>query len=515
MSIDERIPTDVLEPVDTTVRDVNVAIVGTGFSGLGMAIRLLHDGEADFLVFERADSIGGTWRDNSYPGCACDVVANLYSFDFAPNKRWKSNFGTRDELVSYLSECSARFGVDPYIRFDHEVRSAHWDEVVQRWRIETSQGTYTARVFISAMGYLSDPNIPDLPGLATFQGPTFHSSRWNHDVDLEGKRVAVIGTGASAIQFVPAIQPIVGRLDLYQRTPPWVAHKPEKANTGVGGWMLRHLPGYQRFRRNFNKWGREILIVFMSHPKLMGKVQKMASDHLERHVTDPVLREKLRPDYVIGCKRMLFSNTYYQAITRPSVDVITSGIREVRADAIVTEDGTVHPADVIVFGTGFRATNRPAAQRIWGRDGQRLADAWRDGMSAYLGTAVSGFPNLFLLLGPNTALGHSSMTLMSEAQINYVGDFVRKLRRQHLGSVDVKVEVQQSFVDRVQGYARKTVWNTGGCSSWYLDANGNNTTMWPTFTWRFRKMTRVFELDDYEVRPRVEVTAGADTTSKT
>lgn len=489
MSLDQYVhvpevaPPPTATPSASKVRDLTVAIVGTGFSGLGMAVRLLHDGETDFLVFERATSVGGTWRDNTYPGCACDVAANLYSFSFAPNRNWKNTFGTRAELYAYLNDVSVRFGVESHIRFDNELLSAKWDDVIQRWRIETSQGSYTARVLVSGMGYLSDPNIPALPGLESFQGTTFHSQQWDHDYDLTGKRVAVIGTGASAIQFVPEIQPVVGQLDLYQRSAPWIGHKPDKVNKGLPGFLLRHAPGYQTFRRGFNKWGREFLAFTMGHPKIMAKMQeKLAVKHLDEHVKDPAMRAKLTPDYIMGCKRLLFSNSYYQAVIRPSVDVVTDGIREIRADSIVTEDGTVRPTDAIIFGTGFKATKRPAAQNIWGLGGVKLADAWADGQTAYVGTTVSGFPNLFLILGPNTTLAHSAMTLMSEAQIGYAGDFVGKMKRQGIGSADVKPEVQTAYNAKVQAMAKGSVWNAGGCASWYLDAKGNNTSIWPTFT---------------------------------
>jgi cation diffusion facilitator CzcD-associated flavoprotein CzcO len=506
MSIDIY-PSGPAVPADATTRDLNVAIVGTGFSGLGMAIQLIHDGETNFLVFERADTVGGTWRDNTYPGCACDVVANLYSFSFAPNPNWNSTFGDRSELFDYLKDCSRRFGVDPYIRFRHEVLGARWDDTAHRWHIETSGGPYTARVLVSAMGYLSDPKIPALPGLETFAGHSFHSSRWDHDLDLNGKRVAVIGTGASAVQFVPQIQPLVGQLDLYQRTPAWVAHKPDEPNDGLSGWMLRHVSGYQRFRRGFNMWGREALAFAMRRPAIMSKLQKkLASSYLEDNVKDPVLRERLRPNYVMGCKRLLFSNNFYPAVTKPSVDIVTTGIREVRSDGIVTDDGTYRPADVLIFATGFNATDRPAAYWIRGRQGQTLSEAWRGGQSAYLGTAVPGFPNFFMILGPNTTLGHSSMTLMSEAQIGYIGDFARRMRHQPIGAVDVKPEALTAFNETVQTWLKGSVWNAGGCSSWYKDARGHNTTIWPTFTWRFRRLTRSFRLSDYDVQAPARVT---------
>jgi cation diffusion facilitator CzcD-associated flavoprotein CzcO len=394
---------------------VKVAIVGTGFSGLGMAIRLLKSGMDDFVLFERAHEVGGTWRDNTYPGANCDVMALLYCYSFAQRSDWIKTFGTQQELYDYLRECADRFGVRPHVRFGHEVVAARWNETVQRWHIETSQGDYTANVLVTATGYLSDPAIPNLPGLADFQGEMFHSSRWNHDFDLTGKRVAVIGTGASAIQFVPAIQPQVGHLDLYQRTPPWVGPKPDKPNKGLHRFALRYVPGYRAFRRGFNKWGREILAaVLFAKPQVAQKtVQGMPAKHLAKSVPDPELRARLTPNYTAGCKRLLFSNTWYPAIQQPNVEVVSTGIDRVGPNYIVDVDGNQREIDAIILGTGFLATERPIAKRIWGKGGAKLADVWDEGgMAAYRGTTVAGFPNLFMLLGPNTTLGHSSMTLM-------------------------------------------------------------------------------------------------------
>jgi cation diffusion facilitator CzcD-associated flavoprotein CzcO len=478
-------------------RDVHVAIIGSGFSGLGLAIRLRQEGFEDLAVFERADEVGGTWRDNTYPGCSCDVYANLYCFSFAPNPHWKTTFGKQPELLGYLRDCAERFGVRDHICFGHEVVAARWDEDAARWQLTTSGGHYTARVLVTATGYLSEPAIPSIPGLETFAGEMFHSSRWNHDVDLHGRRVAVIGTGASAIQFVPAIQPEVGRLDLYQRTPPWVGPKHDKPMPP----RVARSPRYQRFRRNFNKWGREVLVFAMNRPRLMRKMNKMASDHLEKSVADPAFRARLTPDFIMGCKRVLFSDTYYPALQQPNVDLVTDGIREVRPHSVVSNDGTERVVDAIVLGTGFLATARPFAQRVWGRSGLRLADAWSDGMTAYRGTTVAGFPNMFMMLGPGTTSPHTSMTIMLEAQVDYVLDAVRTMADEGVGTVEVRSSVQDAYNERLQAQFAGTVWTNGGCNSWYLDANGRNTTLWPTFSWRFRRITKRFDLGSYEVTP--------------
>ena len=481
------------------IRHLRVAVVGSGFSGLGMAIRLLQEGIDDFLVFERADEVGGTWRDNTYPGCACDVMAHLYSFSFAQNPHWKTTFGSQAELFDYLRACADRFGVRPYLRFGHDVLAARWDERTRRWHIETTHGDYTARVLVTGTGYLSEPSIPALPGLETFQGTVFHSSRWNHDHDLSGDRVAVIGTGASAIQLVPEIQPEVSRLDLYQRTPPWVGPKHDKPNRALQSWLLRTVPGYQNLRRHWNMWGREVLAFAMARPKVMLKMQQMASKNLAQGVTDPQLRARLTPDYIMGCKRILFSNTYYPALCQPNVEVVTDGIDHIRPSSIVAADGREREIDTIILATGFRATDRPVAQRVWGRDGVKLGDVWRDGMSAYLGTTVAGFPNMFMLLGPNTTLAHSSQVVMIEAQIAHVLDALKHMEKRGLASVEVRPEAQAAFTERVDSHLDGSVWNTGGCRSWYLDGNGRNTSIWPTYTWRFRRQVTRFDVTSYQL----------------
>ncbi|MGW7575764.1 flavin-containing monooxygenase [Streptomyces sp. NPDC054765] len=480
-------------------RDLRVAVIGSGFSGLGTAIRLQQQGIDDFLVFERADEVGGTWRDNTYPGCACDVMSHLYSFSFARNPRWKSTFGKQAELQKYLRDCADRFGVRSKIRFRHELASARWDDRRKRWLLSTTGGDYTARVLVTGTGYLSEPVVPDTPGLADFQGEVFHSARWRHDYDLTGKRVAVVGTGASAIQFVPAIQPQVGHLDLYQRTPPWIGPKNDKANSALQTWMLTSVPGYQRFRRDVNMWGREVLAFVMARPAVASKMQKMASDHLLKSVPDSELRARLTPDYVLACKRLLFSNTYYPAIQQPNVEIVTSGISKITADAVVGQDGTERPVDAIILGTGFEAVRRPVARRITGREGRTLAEVWDEGMSAHRGTTVAGFPNLFMLLGPNTTLGHSSQVVMIEAQIAYLLDALRKMEQRRLASVEVRPEAQRAWNAELDERLEGTVWNAGNCRSWYLDESGRNPSIWPTYTWRFRRATRSFSLAEHQL----------------
>ncbi|MFE0776002.1 flavin-containing monooxygenase [Streptomyces sp. NPDC058861] len=481
--------------------NVRVAVIGSGFGGLGAAVRLRREGITDFVVLERADSVGGTWRDNSYPGCACDVPSHLYSFSFAPNPDWPRTFSGQRHIRAYLEHVTDTFGIRPHLRLNHEVLRMEWDADALRWEIETSAGSFTAEVVVSATGPLSDPKIPDIPGLSDFPGKVFHSARWDHDHDLTGQRVAVIGTGASAIQIVPAIQPRVRRLTLFQRTPPWVMPRMDRNITGVERRLHRALPVTATLRRGL-LWGiRELQVgAFTKHPGELGLVEKLARANIARAVKDPVLRAKLTPSYRIGCKRILLSNAYYPAVARPNVDVVASGLREVRGSTLVGADGSETEADVIVFGTGFHVTDMPIAERVFGADGHSLADAWKDGMESLRGATAAGFPNWMTIIGPNTGLGNSSMILMIESQLNYMADYLCQLNV--LGgraALAVRPSAVHSWNRKVQARMERTVWKSGGCESWYLDANGRNTTLWPGTTGEFRRETRQVDLSEYEV----------------
>jgi cation diffusion facilitator CzcD-associated flavoprotein CzcO len=482
---------------DRVVDEVGVAVVGTGFSGLCVAIKLLEDGNSDFVVFERAGRVGGTWRDNTYPGAECDIRANLYSYSFAPNPDWSKAYGTREELDHYLSDCAERFGVTPHIRFDHAVESAAWNADTQRWEIHTSQGMFTAKVLVSGMGYLSEPRIPDIAGLDDFDGPVFHTASWDHDVELTGKRVAVIGTGASSVQVVPAIQPDVEHLDVYQRSPAWIMAKHDTPNTGIRGWFLRRFPGGQRANRLYNRWALELLICQLARPRAMVVIERMAAKHLKKSVPDQGLRAKLTPDYTMGCKRMLFSNGYYPALQEDNVDLVCDPIDRLTSDGVVTADGVHHPVDVIALATGFQANRLPFASLIRGAEGTLLSDIWHDHQFAYLGATVPGFPNFFMVLGPNTTVGHTSATLMTEAAARYVVDAVKTMQRNGLGSVDPRTEVVAAYNRRLQKRLSKSVWNAGGCNSWYVDHGGVNTTVWPRTATYYERLTRRFDPDDY------------------
>jgi len=487
---------DKVKSVDDILK-ARVAIIGSGFGGLGAAIRLKREGIEDFIIFERAGDVGGTWRDNTYPGCACDVESHLYSFSFAPNPDWTHSFSRQPEIWSYLKRCAHEYGVLPHIRFQHEVLECSWDEAAQHWRIETSQGNYTASVLVMASGALSSPALPALPGLETFEGKTFHSAEWDHDYDLTGRRVAVVGTGASAIQFVPEIQPRVARLHIFQRTPPWIIPRQDRTLSKLEHRLFRRFPIAQRAARYSIYLFRELFLLAFRHLWLAGQVERIAKRHLARAVPDAKLRAKLSPDYSIGCKRILISNDYLPSLTRPNVEVVTEGIAEVRKDSIVDRTGAERPIDAIIFGTGFQVTTQPIARHIRGRDDRTLSQVWAGSPQAHLGTTVAGFPNFFILLGPNTGLGHNSVVYMIEAQIEHLLAALRHMRRHGASVIEPRPEAQSAFVSEVRKRMEGTVWVAGHCVSWYLDPTGRNSTLWPDFSWRFRRRVARLKADEY------------------
>jgi cation diffusion facilitator CzcD-associated flavoprotein CzcO len=484
--------------------NARIAIVGTGFAGLGMAARLKREGIDDFVVLERNEDVGGTWWDNSYPGCQCDVPSHLYSFSFAPNPSWSRTYSLQPEIRDYLRDCAERFGLMPHIRFGCELTSASWDDEDGLWRLETSDGELTVQILVAGVGPLSEPALPDVPGIEHFQGKMFHSARWDHEHDLTGERVGVIGTGASAIQFVPRIQPRVGRMHVFQRTPPWVLPHTDRPVTRVERRLYRSFPRLQRLVRLGIYASREWVVLGLAYRRWMMKLpERLARRHLRRQVGDPELRSKLTPDYTIGCKRILLSNDWYPALSKPNVDVVTEGVREVRESSVVTESGDEIELDTLIMGTGFRVTDFPAADNLRGREGRSLNEVWQGSPQAYLGTSIAGFPNLFMLLGPNTGLGHTSVVFMIEAQIAHVVRCLRTMEARDVQAVEVRPEVQRAFNDQLQQQLEGTVWNAGGCQSWYMDRNGRNTTIWPRFTWQFLRQARDFDPEEYTFRPRV------------
>jgi cation diffusion facilitator CzcD-associated flavoprotein CzcO len=481
----------------THAHETDVAIIGSGFSGLGMAIRLKQAGLHDFVVLERAAEVGGTWQANTYPGCACDVPSHLYSFSFAPNPDWTRTYSGQPEIWAYLRRTADDFGVRPHVRLGCAVESATWLESERRWELETSEGAMRARVLVAGMGPLTEPRIPDVPGLEDFEGEVWHSARWNHDFDLAGKRVASIGTGASAIQYVPEIAKEVSRLHVFQRTPPWVVPHSSRPIRMWERRLYRAVPAAQRLVRGAIYAGREALVLgLVKQPRLMRVVERVARKHLARQVDDPALRERVTPDYTIGCKRILPSNRWYRALGRPNVELVTAGVSEVRARSVVAADGSEREVDAIVFGTGFQVTDIPAAHRVRGRGGRLLDDLWKGSPRAHLGSTIAGFPNLFFLLGPNTGLGHSSMVYMIESQIAHVLAALRAMRERGAETIEVRPEAQARYNDWLERRLEGTVWNTG-CASWYLDHTGRNSTIWPDWTFRFRRRVAGLDLGEY------------------
>jgi cation diffusion facilitator CzcD-associated flavoprotein CzcO len=497
--------------------DVTVAIIGTGFGGIGMAVSLQRAGITDVVLLERGDDVGGTWRDNSYPGAACDVPSHLYSFSFAPNPGWSRSFSPQPEILDYLRGVAAAEGVTGRIRFGQEVTSAIWEPAARQWRVRSTGGTLTARFLVCASGPLSDPMIPDLPGLDTFGGTVFHSASWDHGHDLTGRNVAVVGTGASAIQFVPQIAPLVSQLTVFQRTAAWIMPRRDRRISRPERWLFRHVPVTQQIARAGIYCGREAYALgFVKEPAILHAAEAVARRHLDRQVADPVLRARLTPSYRMGCKRILLSNDFYPTIARPNVSLVTEGIKEVSETAVVTGDGRAHQVDTLIFGTGFHVTDFPLARRIFAPDGVSLASRWsaRPAQTPFRGTTTAGFPNLFVLTGPNTGLGHSSQVFMIEAQIKYVLGALSHARARGVDRIEVRPEVQAAYERLVQRKMRKTVWATGGCKSWYLDEEGRNVTLWPGFTWTYARQTRRFEPSDYDLARSVTfgtVTSGTVT----
>jgi cyclohexanone monooxygenase len=488
---------------------VRVLVIGAGFGGLATAIKLHEAGEESFLVVERGGDVGGTWRDNTYPGAACDVPSQLYSYSFAPNPGWTRSFSPQPEIQAYIRGVAEESGTLDRFLFDTEVEGAAWDEERHLWHVTTSRGLVTADAVVSAAGALSDPRDPDIEGFDSFRGEVFHSARWDHDVDLAGKRVAVIGTGASAIQIVPEIAPTVARLDVYQRTAPWVIPRRDRAYTRAERLAFRHLPGVRALYRTATYWGRESYVpAFTRFPALALPAKLLALRNIERGISDPVLRAKVTPDYAIGCKRILLSNTWYPALDRDDVDLVTDRIARLTPTGIVTEDGVEREVDVVVVATGFHTTDLPIAERVTGREGVRLADRFEEhGMQAYKGTTVHGFPNLFFVVGPNTGLGHSSMVFMIESQVAYIVDAVTHLKTHGVTSAEPRAEVQRGYNDALQRRMRRTVWNAGGCASWYLDAHGRNVTLWPGATFSFRRELAQFDAEAYDLVSQERISA--------
>jgi cation diffusion facilitator CzcD-associated flavoprotein CzcO len=477
---------------------LDVAIIGSGFGGLGAAIRLRQAGVTNVTIFERACDLGGTWRDNTYPGCRCDVASNLYSFSFAPNPDWTNTYSYQPEIWRYLDNVADQYRLREHIKFDHDVLDVSFDASTKRWRLTTSQGEYDARCVILATGGLAEPRLPDIEGLANFEGPIMHTARWDDSVDLFAKRVSVIGTGASAIQAVPQIAPVVSTLEVFQRTPSWVLPHLGRPVVERTKKIFATLPLAQRLVRAWGYWRRELMVLgFVKDPRRMTKAETISREHLERQIHDASLREKLTPVYRLGCKRVLISNDFYPALARNNVALVTDAITSIEAKGLRTSDGTLHECDVIIMATGFFVTDNPMTTKVHGADGKTLSNAYHGDLANYKGTTFPSFPNFFMLGGPNTALGHSSIIFMLESQLNYVTKAVR-VALDDEALVEPKVHIAARWTRELQAKLPGTVWDSG-CSSWYLNDAGVNTTIWPDFTFRYRSATRHFDPRDHKI----------------
>lgn len=485
---------------------VDVLIVGAGFAGLGMAIRLRRRGTDSFVVLERADAVGGTWRDNRYPGVACDVPAHLYSYSFRPNPEWSRMFAPGDEIRRYLEDAARDEGIEPHLRLGTDVLDVRWDDTGLRWTVTTSRGVWSAGVVVMACGRLSEPRIPEVPGLEGFPGEMFHSARWDNRVELDGERVAVVGSGASAIQLVPELADRVGSLLVLQRSAPYVIPRSDRAYSAVERTLFARDPEELARLRSRLFWKAEEAFAQRSgSPEITAAARAHALAHLARQVPEPELRALLTPDYEIGCKRVLISNDYYPALRRPNVTLEASGLAAIEGSTLITRNGARHDADVVVFATGFHSAEQPYAPLVRGVGGRSLAEHWADGMIAYASTVVHGFPNLFVIDGPNGGLGHNSAIYMIETQIDYILGALRHRAAAAEGPLQVTAAAEAGYAEMLARLSAGSVWLSDGCASWYRDPrNGRLTLLWPDFAFAFRERNGEFDPGVFEpVAPSV------------
>ncbi|WP_428385448.1 flavin-containing monooxygenase [Nevskia ramosa] len=488
---------------------VHVAIIGTGFGGLGQAVYLKKAGIESFTIYEKGEDVGGTWRENTYPGAACDVPSHLYSYSFEPHYPWAYRYGKQAEILAYLKHVASKYGLRRHIRFGKEMTAADFDEARGLWTLRFADGsTAEANVLVSSVGQLHKPQIPKIPGAESFQGQTFHSARWRHDLDFAGKRVAVIGTGPSSVQFVPAIQPIVGHMDVYQRSPGWTVPKVDRKFNAFERFLLDKVPVLHTLDRKRIFWWFEFLGSALQRQSRFNKpataiFRNAARFLMNWQVKDPAMRAKLTPDYAIGCKRVLLSNEWLPALTAPNVDLVINGIREITATGVVANDGTHRQVDTIIYGTGFEATGFLAPMQITGRGGLSLNERWQGGAEAYMGMTVSGFPNLFILYGPNTNLGAGSIIYMLEAQAKYVTQAVQALKQKSLGWLDVKPGIIGDYNLMLRRRSKEDSVYETGCQSWYITADGRNTVSWVGYMNEYAKQVAELKLADYELQSKV------------
>jgi cation diffusion facilitator CzcD-associated flavoprotein CzcO len=487
---------------DTVISESDVIIVGTGFSGLGIATALKRSDRTSFVILERADDVGGTWRDNTYPGAACDIQSHLYSYSFRPNPDWSRVYAAQPEILAYLRATAAEEGLLPHIHFRSDVSNAAWDASHNVWRVRTEHGTHVARALVTATGHLSDPKMPAIEGLEDFSGELFHSAKWNHDVSWEGRRVGVLGTGASAIQVVPELAKTAAQVAVFQRSAPYIVPRRDHIYSEAEKGMFRKLPATAQAVRDGLFWGNEARFPQRQQvPRFVDDIRAKALQHLNQQVEDPELLEQLTPTYEIGCKRILISNDYYPALAQPNVEVLTGGVERIEGSTVVTADKRID-LDVLVCCTGFEAVDLPIAQRVTGRDGVLLADRWSRGGQAFACTTVAGFPNLFVMLGPNTGVGAGSIVYMVETQISYIEQALRYLEETD-SVISVTEELEEQYVSSIDARAVGTVWTSGGCKSWYVDQrSGRLSTLWPDFMSQFRAENGTFNPDVYDCVPR-------------
>jgi cation diffusion facilitator CzcD-associated flavoprotein CzcO len=495
-------------PGDRDVVDVETVIVGAGFGGLGMGVQLGRRGATSFVILERASDIGGTWRDNIYPGVACDIPSHLYSYSFRPKPDWSHYYARGAEIREYLRECAREEGLTQNLRLGTEVLDMRWDESTQRWNVMTNQGAYRCEVLIISAGRLSEPRIPDIPGLESFPGQIFHSSRWDEHADLAGKRIGVVGTGASAVQFVPQLAAVAESLVLFQRSAPYIVPRADRAYTDAEKRAFTRLPDLAARLRSRLFWRAEAGFAARAEtPDYVDLLRAQALNHLESQVKDPTLRAQLTPEYAIGCKRVLLSDDFYTALARPNVALEPSPLLSVKGETAGAVNGAEHDLDILVFATGFHSSRPPFAENVIGREGLRLSERWRGGMVAYASTAVHGFPNMFIINGPNASLGHNSAVFMIESQISYILRAMDYRASTDYRVFDVTRKAEEAYVRNLDQLSASTVWTNGGCESWYVDAESHRLTLlWPDFAYRFRDRLADFDASDYDRRAYFPIT---------
>lgn len=482
----------------STTQHTKILIIGGGYSGIGAAIRLRKSKIEDFILIEKGDKLGGTWRVNTYPECGADTPSIIYSFSFERNPDWDYTFAKQPQIEKYLDDVADKYGVPQHAQFDTKAIAGHWDDEAQNWVIETNHGTIIAKYVITASGPQHEIDMPDIPGVETFEGEAFHSANWDHDVQLEGKTVAIIGTGASAMQFIPEIQPTLGKMILFQRTAPWVMPRFDRKTKESTKKFLRRFPVVNRTMANAIYYGSEGLQYAQRHPTAMQQIQKLAARNMEKTIKDPEQRKLFTPTFTMGCKRILFSNRWYPALTADNAEVVHHGVAKITPTGLIDSEGVERQADVIIYGTGFRVTDPDIAHRVTGRNSTVLSEHWQGSPQAYFSTAVHGYPNAFMLLGPNVGNGHGSVSTLVELISDYIVQAIETTEAQGLASIEVKQHVQDVYNAELQDALQGTVFNAGGCSSYYIDVNGRNSSIYPWTTLRFRKDTKHFNLNDYE-----------------